>query len=339
LILADDGFAPQVSFVISSPTGAIPERDGDWAEREARSTFKPKDVEEPIDFWVNRPLAHHLVRFLAPLPITPNQVTLLSGLVGLLAGIVIATAPLEPSLQVPFGGVLLYLSILLDCADGQLARLRGETSMVGRMLDGCVDVIPTGAVFVGFFIFMWRAGYDPIFLNVVGWAAGYCLKWHVHSYDHAKNLYLANVLPPSERSKPLPTYDEIRRERDAHRARGDEFGALILSGFLRFTRAQRTGFQATRIGLGLPAPATGAERAHYRDQFRKTMRLWSYNGLAIHLTFLLIAACFTPFYRGAALVSWFFILVPMNLLTVYLRTTERRIEESLQVELLAIQQQ
>jgi hypothetical protein len=79
----------------------------------ARATFKPRDVEEPIDFWLNRPLASLLVKLLAPFPITPNQVTILSGVVGLASGAVIATAPLDSRWQVPVAGVILYLSILL----------------------------------------------------------------------------------------------------------------------------------------------------------------------------------------------------------------------------------
>ena len=59
------------------------------------TTFKPRDIEEPLDFWVNRPLASVLVKGLAPLPITPNQVTLMSGAVGLVAGVLIATSPVE----------------------------------------------------------------------------------------------------------------------------------------------------------------------------------------------------------------------------------------------------
>src|SRR5438046_9027184 len=69
-----------------------------------RATFKQREVEEPLDYWVNRPLASLIVGALAPLPVTPNQVTLLSGIVGLVAGIVIGVAPLEPSWQVPLAG-------------------------------------------------------------------------------------------------------------------------------------------------------------------------------------------------------------------------------------------
>ena len=162
--------------------------------------------------------------------------------------------------------------------------------MVGRMLDGCVDVVATAATFAGFAAYLYRSGYDPLYINAVGWAAGYSMKWHVHAYDHAKNLYLRNVLPPAKQSSALPTLDEIARERDRLAATGDWLGALILRGFSRFTQSQRVGWQVGRIGLGLRGTETAAERAVYREAFGGTMRWWTWNGLATHLMLLLVAA-------------------------------------------------
>ena len=295
-----------------------------------QTTFKPRDVEEWIDLRVNRPTASQLVRLVAPFPVTPNQLTVFSGISGLSAGVAIATASLDHPWGVPLGGLLLFLSIVLDCADGQLARLRGKSSMVGRALDGYVDVLSAGSVFVGFAVFLYRAGYDPIYINLVGWSSGYSMKWHTHSYDHAKNIYLNNVLPPEQCKSALPTFEEIDAEREARLRAGDRFGALILRGFGHLTRSQRGGWQDTRIGLGLPRPRTEAERDRYRDMFYGVMRLWTWNGLATHLVLLLVATALTPFFRGAALGAEWFILGPMNLMTVYLRSRERRIERDAQ---------
>ncbi len=296
----------------------------------AKATFKPRDVEEPVDFWINRRLAGVLVAVFAPLPITPNQVTLLSGVAGLAAGLVIGTSPLSHSWHVPIGGALLYLSVLLDCADGQLARLRGETSMVGRMLDGCIDVVPTAAAFVGFAAYLYRSGYPFWPLIAVGFAAGYSMKWHVHAYDHAKNLYLRNSLPSSAHANPLPSIEEILSERDRLARQGDWVGALILRGFAGFTQSQRRGWQERRIGLGVEGTRTPAERAVYRAEFGRTMRLWTWNGLGTHLCLLLAAACLTPVYAAAALVAWGFILLPMNVATWALMRNERQIERTVQ---------
>lgn len=295
-----------------------------------RATFKPRDVEEPVDYWVNRPLASLLVKGLAPLPITPNQVTVMSGTVGVIAGAIIATAPLQNSLQVPIGGLVLYLSVLLDCADGQLARLRGTSSMLGRFLDGVVDVAAIGAAFLGFAILMYRAGHSFWAINVIGWAAGYSFKVQVHGYDHAKNLYLANTRPESERSSALPSLDEIRAEVARLRAGGDRLGAFILSGFVRFTDSQRRGWQKGRIGLGVQGTRDDRERALYAERFGPTMRLWAWDGLGLRMALWVVACFVTPVFREACVAMCFLLLVPMNGFTAYIVWRERRIERALQ---------
>lgn len=291
-----------------------------------RSTFKNSDVEELVDYWVHRPVAAIAVGLLSRLPVTPNQVTVLSGVVGLAAGWTIAVSPVGRWWQVPLGGLLLFASVVLDCADGQLARLRGQSSMAGRMLDGVVDVFPTAAVFVGFAQYSSHAGHDARAIYALAALAGVSMRWHVHAYDHAKNVYLANVLPPGDRSKPLPSFEEIARERDAHRARGDWFGALVLAGFLRFTRAQRRGWQGARIGVGAAKISTEYERNAYRNVFRRLMRLWTFEGLGTHLCIFVVAALTTPVFRDSAVVAWLVIAGPMNLLALYLEHAERRIE-------------
>jgi hypothetical protein len=302
-------------------------------ETDHRATFKPRDVEEPVDYLVNRPLANLLVKALAKTSITPNQVTALSGMVGFVSGIIIATAPVGPSLQVPIGGLLLFVSILLDCADGQLARLRGKSSMMGRALDGYVDVISAGSAFVGFAVFLFRAGYDWRLINLLGWSAGYSMKWHTHSYDHAKNIFLHNTLPPEKRAQALPTQEEIEAERQRHLARGERFSALIVRGFGHLTKSQRRGFQKRRMGVGMPGTETDRERLLYRLAFNDTMKLWRWNGLAFHLYLFLVVTVATPFYAGSELVLCAFYLGPMNLVTWYLFVREKGIEQRLQANL------
>jgi hypothetical protein len=100
-----------------------------------------------------------------------------------------------------------------------------------------------------------------------------------------------------------------------------------------FTQSQRTGWQASRIGLGAPATNSPEERAAYREAFAGTMRLWTWNGLATHLTLFLAASALTPMFPDAALAVWWILLVPMSLFTWLLLRTERRIETHLQQRL------
>ena len=69
-----------------------PMTDASRDRHEKQAGFKPRDVEEVVDFYFHRPLASWLVRLLLPLPVTPDQVTFGSAAVGLLSGGVIAVA-------------------------------------------------------------------------------------------------------------------------------------------------------------------------------------------------------------------------------------------------------
>ena len=149
--------------------------------------FKPREVEEFIDYYYHRPLAGLMVQLLLPLPFTPNQITIASGVVGVLAGVAIGCAGAGAEYWAVIGGCLLLLSILLDCADGQLARLRGIVSPAGRILDGLVDFAAPTAVFIGQAVFLVSLGHRLWLVLLVGSLAGGSLLWHAGQFDSVKN--------------------------------------------------------------------------------------------------------------------------------------------------------
>jgi phosphatidylglycerophosphate synthase len=97
-----------------------------WAEVRQRST---RESEYLITLLLTNWISLFLTWLLARTRVTPNQVSIASLASGLLAGIFYA-----------FGGFLagsafLFLSHILDCTDGNLARVTGRFSRVGRWLD------------------------------------------------------------------------------------------------------------------------------------------------------------------------------------------------------------
>ena len=88
------------------------------------------------------PLAKHL-----PVAVTPDHITLLSLVTGLLAGVAIAFAC--PVLAL----LLLLLSGYCDTLDGTLARQRGQSSKRGAMLDIIGDRLVEFAVIAGLYAF------------------------------------------------------------------------------------------------------------------------------------------------------------------------------------------
>jgi phosphatidylglycerophosphate synthase len=81
----------------------------------------------------------YIARPKAATPITPNQVTLLSLLTSLIG---MATLLLCPGwVGLLSAALVLHLAFVLDCVDGQLARIKGLSSPVGAYLDFLVDEI------------------------------------------------------------------------------------------------------------------------------------------------------------------------------------------------------
>lgn len=100
-----------------------------------KRTRKPKDI-----LWnrlVARPLAAVLLVPLARTRITPNQVTLLT-LVVFAAGAALLALGRGWGALIGAAAVI-ELSYVLDCVDGQLARLQGTSSPVGAHLDFLMD--------------------------------------------------------------------------------------------------------------------------------------------------------------------------------------------------------
>lgn len=103
-------------------------------------------TDELADAWIHRPLAGILARRLAPTPVTPDHLTALSCGLGVCAALYLA-------LGHPAAAPLLVAHLVFDCADGQLARMRGP-SRYGRWLDGLSDDIVGAALFLG----LWARG-------------------------------------------------------------------------------------------------------------------------------------------------------------------------------------
>lgn len=271
---------------------------------------KPIEVEELVDRFVHRPLAARIVVLLLRTPITPNQVTLLSGIAGVLAGGALAWGAAHPVGRL-LGGVLLFAAVVLDCCDGQLARARGAYSTTGAVLDGLTDYL-VGVAFCA------AATYVLVRHNASGgyWLLGLAgvASWAAHSalFDHARTRYTEQAGGGYvEREEDL---GKVARERTAARAAGRRGEAFLLGVYERYTRAQ----QATvRI-----APAR--DPAAYRAANRGRMYAWGLLGSGTHFTLAYLLAALS-FFRPEALTAFFVVnLTVFNLLLAVLLVLEPR---------------
>lgn len=100
---------------------------------------------KPLDAWwtvlVVDPVALRLLPFLAGLAfVTPLRLTLVG------AALSAASIPAFATEHFVVGALLFQAGFFFDCLDGKLARIRGETSVLGAFLDQGLDIlIRTGA--------------------------------------------------------------------------------------------------------------------------------------------------------------------------------------------------
>jgi phosphatidylglycerophosphate synthase len=95
--------------------------------------------------WIHR-LVRPLVEPLANSSVTPNHVTTLRLIFGLLAS---AACMVGGQIWLSIGGALFVIGLLLDRADGILARLSGKMSRFGHRYDLVSDAISNAMIFVG----------------------------------------------------------------------------------------------------------------------------------------------------------------------------------------------
>ncbi len=105
-----------------------------------RSHQKPPRGVSVYSVHVNRPWGRALAAVADRVGLSPNAVTLLSGVSSLTAVALIATVKPSPALGLAIA-FLLALGFALDSADGQLARLRGTGSKSGEFLDHMLDCL------------------------------------------------------------------------------------------------------------------------------------------------------------------------------------------------------
>ncbi len=126
------------------------------------ATLKSSETEDWLDLHVIRPFCYYLAVFFAKFDIHPNTVTIWSMIIGAASAACFVCGSFYYSgfwgLMINIlGVVLLMVADIFDCTDGQLARLTGKKSRLGRILDGVAG-------------FAW---FTPIYL---------CLVWRFYQH-------------------------------------------------------------------------------------------------------------------------------------------------------------
>jgi CDP-alcohol phosphatidyltransferase-like enzyme len=250
---------------------------------------KGEAIEEWIDLRFFRPAGLRLARALAPTAVTPNQVTVWGMLVGVLAGHLFYYSSRTVNL---IGVALFIVSDIFDSADGQLARMRGTSSRLGRLLDGSGDSVRFISLYGHLLVRLLHAewGWSAVLLIAI---AGWSHSLQSAAVDFVRNAFL-EVAEGEGGELDLP------EDAPAGGASGlSRFGARLYRDYVRrqaflFSRTVRL-VRAVRAGQ-----LSGAVGEAYTQRLRPL--LWWCAWLGQNFRFVLLALAAVE--ARAALLPW-----------------------------------
>jgi hypothetical protein len=153
-----------------------------------RNSIKSIKSDELINTYLLRPVAGIIVWALYYTPITPNQVTIIS----ILSGIIAALFYLKGTASgFVIAGLLVTFKDILDSADGQLARAKQLQSRTGRFLDSIGDFVVDAAIFgsIGWTLYKLNNNWLMLFLALLG-LIGISLRVSYHVFYQVHFLHL-----------------------------------------------------------------------------------------------------------------------------------------------------
>ncbi len=239
------------------------------------------DLVEPLNQYLHVPIAARLVTLLKHTPVTPDQVTYASILFGLASAYCFSRGTATATL---LAGILLEITLLLDCADGQLARAKGCSSEWGRILDGIAGYISYLSVVIGMMV-----GLGGFYGSLGAITVLTILK--AISYDYCKQT-MTSVIQEGHDASKKDILDAYRKHR--------ETGSTLSAVYFYYLQMQQFIFQGRWVSIKrFDADAAAAEasqplppekRTAYWRNVKPLMALWKWNGPDLVLFIFILLA-------------------------------------------------
>ena len=291
-----------------------------------KASFKSMDTEEFLDIYFNRPIGYAWAILFRKLGVHPNVVTILSIILGVGAGVMFYFPDMKHTL---IGIVLLVWANHYDSCDGQLARLTGQKTRWGRMLDGFAGDLWFISIYVAICL---RLMGQPLPFSIGadgGWKWG-ILIWIIAIFSgtlcHSKQCTLAdyyrNIHLFFLKGKEGSELDNFKQQRALFHAlpwKGNFWWKAFLYFYGNYTRLQEKMtpcFQ--RFYAGVQQKYGDAIPQTLREEFRReSLPLMKYTNI---LTFNTRAiALYLSLLIGQPWAYFFFEIIVMTTLFVYMR--------------------
>ncbi|MFA5403764.1 MAG: CDP-alcohol phosphatidyltransferase family protein [Ignavibacteria bacterium] len=273
-------------------------------------TYKSKDTEELLDRLITRPVGYVIALFSARVGLTPNMVTAFSIISGLIASHLFLYTSLTVNL---YGIFLLILSDILDSSDGQLARLTGKTSKIGRIFDGVAGNIVAISIYIHLCLRMLDNGSGSIVIILTIISAMFhsiqaCIA------DYYRNIYLYYAFGNSKSE--LESSINILSEYKSVSFKTDYIKKILLGFYYSYTKQQESlskSFQLFNLIVHCKyKEIPGFIRTAYKMNFRPMIKY--YNLLTINSRFIII---FISVLLNMPILYLLFEIIFLNIILIY----------------------
>lgn len=223
--------------------------------------FKSVEIEELTDVYFFRPTGLLIARAGQALGLTPIGLTLVGTIIGIAGG-----ASLYDERLGLWAFSLIILHSIVDSADGQLARLTGKVTELGRALDGLSGYATHTAIYfaIGFGLVHRGADRSTLIWMLV---AGIFTAIHAGLYDYHRHVYIAVV---AEGRVPDPAAQNMRP------LIGSLFGFYLT--IQRCVIGKHADVEAALVSRSVAGRVRDEDRAHYRESFYPLVRGWNFLG-------------------------------------------------------------
>jgi hypothetical protein len=288
--------------------------------QEYKSSLKKIEVEEIFDLYFYRPLAFLLVKGIYNTSITPNQLTLISMILGILGGIAYSFGSYHAFM---IGAILYLLYDVFDCSDGQLARLKKNGTPVGRILDGIADYVVSIALYIGLGFGFANNSSNPFLIWMVILVAAISNAIQSGLLDYYRTRYLDYSLDrTSVLDEELKVFNnEFERLKNI---KGKYFDKIVIGIYLKYSAIQHKITNSKPLHEK-PKPQINAEE--YSKQNRLLIKLWTLLGPTTQWTFLII----TSFFNRID-IYLFGIVVVGNILAVIFYFFQHKVDVALKLK-------
>jgi len=145
----------------------------------------------PISRYLNRPISAKISKLLLKKKITPNQISLSSFLLSLLGTLFFF---LGGYLNLMIGGILAQVSSIIDGCDGEIARLKFQTSEFGGWFDAVLDRYADAFLLFGLTYYIYLPGKNFLYL-LVGFLAIIGTFMNSYTADKYDGLMKKKIAP------------------------------------------------------------------------------------------------------------------------------------------------